>query len=401
MNKSIILGMGLVGVIASPVKAEVKIPDLIAQSQPIPINVTPGEVTSINFQNNEFITYVILSDSSRHVYTLNAPTESGAAKSIFLKRIKPLDFPGETTSPNPNLFVVTQNSMGNQKQYEFILGAKTGEETNITISPTSIPKTKPPLVIQTELGAATPKDIRTGLRLKFHQGQLDESDPLALAVAETLAIALNEDKTLISVAEELQVPLSFLSELGRIGLAENARHKLAGDSISHPRNLPFLGNEQKPSPQSTSSTREKKVLNNPSTSYQKYPTSLSQMRRELIAEKSTVVSRTSESKNNQQFPNQTISPHISTMNLGNQIKTKLGTATIDDVILGWNRLNQQKTWSKSQILAISQVLTEVAKGKATFNESAQAHDVSLALISEIGRIGLAFQTRERILGDGN
>ena len=192
---------------------------------------------------------VILSDSSRHVYTLNAPTDSGAAKSIFLRRIKPLDFPGETTSPKPNLFVVTQDLTGTQKQYEFILGAETGEETNITISPTSVPKTKPPLVIETELGTATPKDIRTGLRLKFHQGQLDESDPIALAVAETLAIALNEDRTLISVAEELNVPLSFLSELGRLGLAENARAKLAGDSISDPHNLPFLSDESKIPPQ--------------------------------------------------------------------------------------------------------------------------------------------------------
>ena len=131
MIKPLILGIGVAAIMAAPACAEVKIPDGVAQTQPTPINVTPGEITSIHFQNQEIITYVILSDSSQHVYSLNAPTESRAARSIFLRRIKPLDFLGETTSSNPNLFIVTLDPQGVQKQYEFVLGWEGQTETKL------------------------------------------------------------------------------------------------------------------------------------------------------------------------------------------------------------------------------------------------------------------------------
>ena len=205
---------------------KVTIRDDVAQTQPTPINVTPGKITSIHFQNEEIISYVILSDSSQHVYSLNAPTESGAARSIFLRRIKPLDFPGETTSSSPNLFIVTLDPQGIQQQYEFVIGCEKTTAQNITISSHSA------VAVETELGVATHHDIRAGLKLQLRQGRLSESDQIVLAVAETLAISLNKDRNLIEVAEEMDIPLSLLSELGRIGLADRTRKQITGQSIS-------------------------------------------------------------------------------------------------------------------------------------------------------------------------
>ncbi len=210
-----------------------EIPSNLAQKQPTIVKVIPGQVSSIHFEDSEFISYVILSDSSRYVYTLNAPTDSGAAKSIFIRRIKPLNFPGEITTNHPNLFIVTNSDGGRtQNQYEFFLEVNTENPTDIVIFRPEIPTPKPSLVIETELGTATIKDIRLGLKIKFHKEKLDPSDPIVLAVGEILALAQNsEDQTLISLAQEYNVPLSFLTELGRIGLAATARGSIFGDSL--------------------------------------------------------------------------------------------------------------------------------------------------------------------------
>lgn len=232
MNKSCVNSFGICAgiagaLLASPAQADVNIPENIAQKQTILINIIPGQTTAINFENNDRVSFLILSDCSKIVYSLNAPTDSGQAKSIFLRNIEPLDFPGEITTNKPNLFVVAIDEQGRQKQYEFIVDNTQQYESQINITPEKqkAPK-KPTNVINTELGAATPEDIRIGLKYKLKKGEISPEDPINLYTSEAIAITLNSQKTLIALAKELEIPLSVISEFGRTGLAQKAKFRI-------------------------------------------------------------------------------------------------------------------------------------------------------------------------------
>lgn len=232
MNKSYIAGVGIFtgiagALLANPAQADINIPENIAQKTPIPININPGQTSAINFENDEIVSYLILSDRSRIVYSLNASPESGEARSIFLRNIKPLNFPGEIASSKPNLFVVAVDNQGRQKQYEFIIDNTQNSDKNINIIPQrQEPKSEPINVINTDLGAATPEDIRIGLKYKLQQREIDPEDSIALYTAEAIAITLNGDQTLLALATEFDIPLSVLSEFGRTGLAQKAKFRV-------------------------------------------------------------------------------------------------------------------------------------------------------------------------------
>jgi hypothetical protein len=233
MNKSHFINIGFgasiaASLAATPAQAEMLITENIAQTQAIPINLTSGQISSIHFQNGYRISYLILSDRSKIVYSLNAPTESGEARSIFLRQIDTLSFPGETTSNQPDLRVVAIDNRGNQRNYKFIVDNSQEHESDITIVP---PPNKPrakktPNVIYTDLGAATPEDIRIGLKYKLDKGEVAPEDPIALYTSEAIAITLNEQKTLLALSKELNIPLSVLSEFGRTGLAQKTKFRL-------------------------------------------------------------------------------------------------------------------------------------------------------------------------------
>ena len=232
MNKLGFYGVTVVAgcsgaLLANPAQADVNIPENVAQREVIPINIIPGQTSAINFENDARISYLILSDRSKIVYSLNAPTDSGQAKSIFLRNIEPLDFPGEIKSEQPNLFVVAIDARGVQRQYEFVVDNDQAHDSKINIIPEKKKAQKKAAnVINTELGAATPADIRLGLKYKLRKGEISPEDPIALYTAEALAITLNGNKSLIALAQELDLPLSVLSEFGRTGLAQKAKFRI-------------------------------------------------------------------------------------------------------------------------------------------------------------------------------
>ncbi|WP_036486846.1 hypothetical protein [Myxosarcina sp. GI1] len=228
------LGFMLAGMTFLPVTAETKnIGASQAQAESTTVNVSQGKATAISFENGETITFVLLSDQSRHIYTLNAPVESGLAKSIFLRRIQNIEIPGTTTTSRPNLFVVTADKNGNQQEYEFVIVNSDAQDDNnrVSVSPDVVKKpvaTKPPQpknTLVTSLGEATPEDIRLGLETKLERGAIAADDPLVLAVAECIALSLN-DTPLKEAARSFELPLSLLSELGKIGLQEETRRRL-------------------------------------------------------------------------------------------------------------------------------------------------------------------------------
>lgn len=221
--------IALLPVAASKVRA---LDSKIASSETISTVVAPGKSTPISFNNDEVITFVLLSDQSSNVYTLNAPIESGQAKSIFLRQIETLDIPGTTKSDRPNLFVVTTDSQGKQKQYEFSIHNANSSVDNDRISiiekkkpEVTPPKTKPQNVIVTSLGEATPSDIKLGLETKLRLGSLSPEDPIIYSVAECIALAMN-GTPMAEAANSFDVPLSVLIELGSLGLSQKTRQRL-------------------------------------------------------------------------------------------------------------------------------------------------------------------------------
>jgi hypothetical protein len=77
----------------------------------VQVQVAPGRATPISFsQTDETITYILLADTSRLVHSTDAELETGRAKTVFLRVIQPLRFPGATTTPVTNLMVQTVDS---------------------------------------------------------------------------------------------------------------------------------------------------------------------------------------------------------------------------------------------------------------------------------------------------
>ncbi len=339
------LGLGLgvaVGagaLIATPASAEINIVDAQAQNRPTVVEITPGKTAAVNFKNQQTISYLKLSDESQTVYSTNAPISSGAAQSVFLTAIEKLDFPGAITSSAPNLFVVAVDQQGRQRQYEFIIKQRIlraePEDNQINIVPTPVPVSTPPFLgIRTDLGLANPDDIRAGLKYKLTQGELAGNDTTSVLVAEAIAISVNKNQPLLNVAEELQIPLALLSELGRTGLAQKTKLLLA-----------------------------KPVS----------PSSVQQARRLLIEENSS---------------------------LGNEINTTLGMATIQDLEFGMQVMKQKGLIEAGDASIVAKIIQQTKKQQTTLANAAKNPQVK-ELLSEVGRLGLAFEARQRILGTLN
>ena len=207
-----------------------------ARDKSIPVAVIPGKASSINFKSDEIIIFVMLSDQSNNVYNLNAPVESGEARSVYLRQIQTLNIPGTTTTENPNLFVVTTDGQGNQFEYEFSLqnNSTDTDSYRIAIAPTSPPpkpKPKPKPIpqpqntIQTRFGEATPFDIQLGLDTNIKKGQIPSDDPLVLAVREYIALTMNGTSTQGAI-ESVDLPLSILQKLATVGQVEDARRRI-------------------------------------------------------------------------------------------------------------------------------------------------------------------------------
>ncbi|MGL5938849.1 MAG: hypothetical protein ACRC2S_00450 [Waterburya sp.] len=333
---------GALALIAAPAYAEINVIDAQAQNKPTVVEITPGKTTAVNFQNQETISYVKLSDKSQTTYSTNAPIESGAAQSIFFTAIEKLDFPGEISSSTPNLFVVAIDPQGKQKQYEFVFQQRTPgqeeEDNQINIVPAPVRQAKPSLTIKTDLGEATPDDIRAGLEHKLSQGELADDSTTALLIAEAIAISVNKNQPMIRVAEELQISLALLSELGSTGLAQKTKLLLA------------------------------KTVPNPSI-----PASLNQTRRLLIEQESS---------------------------LDNRINTSLGEATVQDLEFGLEVGKKKGLIEKQDALVVSKVLKQAQTQETTLTEAAKNPQVK-KLLSQTGRLGLAFEARQRIFGTLN
>ena len=191
-----------------------------AAQSAVDVQVAPGRSTPIDFsQTDETIIYVMLADPSRVVYTTNAELKSGQARTLFLRAIEPLTFPGATRTEITDLSVQTIDSAGQQHLYTFntIPIASVPRYVGISVVPDVAGRQT--LVVDGDR-TATLDDIETGLNLAIRRGYTSSTDPVVFGVRRLLALARKENITIEQAAVTTNIPISVVTELAKIA-AEN------------------------------------------------------------------------------------------------------------------------------------------------------------------------------------
>ena len=221
----------LIGLVSpgQPVQARMSVYQVIdrtrATTSAVQVQVAPGRATSISFsQTDETIAYILLADASQVVYSTDTELETGRAKTVFLRVIQPLRFPGATTTPATNLMVQTVDAKGQNRLYTFdivhrsnlryvgvqILPAIRSERAIVSRSARSQPS---PIIGNLSI---TPEKIQTGLSIAIMRGYTSIDDPVVAKVRQLLELMRIENITVSEAAHSVGIPLEILAELGRI-----------------------------------------------------------------------------------------------------------------------------------------------------------------------------------------
>ena len=196
-----------------------------ATTSAVQVQVAPGRATSISFsQTDETIAYILLADASRVVYSTDAELETGRAKTVFLRVIQPLRFPGATTTPVTNLMVQTVDARGQNRLYTFdIVRNSNPRYVGIQILPAirserAIVSRSARSQLSSIIGnlSITPEKIQTGLSIAIMRGYTSIDDPVVAKVQQLLELMRIENVTVSEAAHSVGIPLEILAELGRI-----------------------------------------------------------------------------------------------------------------------------------------------------------------------------------------
>ncbi len=207
-------------------------------SKAIDIKVWNGRATAVDFSGvNERITQIFLADPTYFTYATDTPLDSGQATTIFLRKIQPLKFPNLTTTNITNLFVKTKSSDGKTYLYTFNLKKSSSSPTysGLSISnQTPNPQGIEPTIKVDSFRRATINDIERGLVSAIRKGYTPPSDPVVTKVREFIALARNiSDKSLVEVAQNTQVSLPLLTELGLLGIEDSLKRPLPKPTLNN------------------------------------------------------------------------------------------------------------------------------------------------------------------------
>jgi hypothetical protein len=184
------------------------------------VEIAPGRTTAIDFsRTNQAIAYVLLGDSSRIVYTANAQLGSAQTKTLFLRQIKQLRFPGATTAPVTTLSVQTIDPTGQQYLYTFnlVLTARSQYVGLMVVADTLTEQ--PERLVVSRNRTATLIDVESGLAIAIRKGFTSCQDPVVESVRQFLALARN-GSTIKEAANQANVSLSVVTALAEIALDE-------------------------------------------------------------------------------------------------------------------------------------------------------------------------------------
>ena len=186
-----------------------------ATTSAVQVQVAPGRATSISFsQTDETIAYILLADASQVVYSTDAELETGQAKTVFLRVIQPLHFPGATTALVTNLMVQTVDARGQNWLYTFdIVHSSNPRYVGVQILPAIARSQISPAVGNPNL---TPDNIQTGLSIAIMRGYTSIDDPVVAKVRQLLELMRTENMTISEAAYSVGISLKVLTELGRL-----------------------------------------------------------------------------------------------------------------------------------------------------------------------------------------
>lgn len=210
----------LIGLVSPglPVQAQMSAYQIVdrtrATTSAVQVQVALGRATSISFsQTDETIAYILLADASRVVYSTDAELETGQAKTVFLRVIQPLRFPGATTAPVTNLMLQTVDARGQNRLYTFdIVHSSSPRYVGVQILP-AIARSQLSPVGNLNL---TPDRIQTGLSIAIMRGYTAIDDPVVSKVRQLLQMMRTENMTISEAAQSVGIPLDVLAELGRL-----------------------------------------------------------------------------------------------------------------------------------------------------------------------------------------
>ncbi len=186
-----------------------------ATTSSVQVQVAPGRATPISFsQTDETITYILLADASRLVYSTDAELETGRAKTVFLRVIQPLRFPGATTTPVTNLMVQTVDSRGRNRLYTFdIFHSNHPRYIGVQILPAIAGSQTSSIAGNFNL---MPDNIQTGLDIAIMRGYTAIDDPVVAQVRQFLELMRTENMTVSEAAYSVGVPVAVIEELGQL-----------------------------------------------------------------------------------------------------------------------------------------------------------------------------------------
>ena len=193
----------------------------IAVNSALDILVYPGRASAIDFSStDEAIAYVLIADPSKVVFSTDAQLASGLAKTVFLRPIQALNFPGATTATITNLSIKTVDSKGKQRLYNFniIPANKKPEHLGIRIAPLN-PRMSPTVNVDRGRAPAA-SDVEKGLLIAIQKGYTAANDPVVYSVRQFLALVRNQNLSAADAAARAGVDLSVIVELSLIAQEE-------------------------------------------------------------------------------------------------------------------------------------------------------------------------------------
>lgn len=232
-----LLGLLSFSLLATPVALNAQ-PDVGVEviEEVTQVQIFPGRASAIQFPGDEVISYILLADQSKIVYTTNAPLETGLAQVVFLRLINPLYIPGTTSPPESlttletetevgqiyapvtNLSVVTVDELDNQILYVF----------NLVPNSTNLPEGNNgvELVLATagsnfDLDGIQLIDLQVGLELAIEREYTEPTDPIVRQLRQLIEMAIESERSIEDIADELDIADEVIVNLVEIAQEEN------------------------------------------------------------------------------------------------------------------------------------------------------------------------------------
>lgn len=189
----------------------------VAANRAIDVKVYPGRASAIDFsQTDEVVSYVLIADPSRLVFSTDTELSGGRAKTVFLRSILPLRFPGATTAKITSLSIKTVDSKGRQRLYTFNVVPTNNRQDRLGIRIATVPSGNPPSLNISTGRTITASEVERGLSIAIERRYTTSNDPVVYQVQQFLDKLRNQNLSPTDAAQEVGVDFSIIIELVKI-----------------------------------------------------------------------------------------------------------------------------------------------------------------------------------------